>query len=107
MMFNMVFGGEGAGLLNIIMFLIITVFLSGLMVGRTPEIFGKKIEAREIKLATIAMLVHPFVILVPTAIAVVTKTGVSSIANPYLHGFSKCFMPSHPLLRTTVLLSLD
>lgn len=89
MMFNMVFGGKGVGLLNIIMFLIITVFLSGLMVGRTPEIFGKKIEAREIKLATIAMLVHPFVILVPTAIAVATKTGVSSMANPYLHGFSE------------------
>jgi len=89
MMFNMVFGGKGAGLLNIIMFLIITVFLSGLMVGRTPEIFGKKIEAREIKLATTAMLVHPFVILVPTAIAVSTHMGVSSMNNPYLHGFSE------------------
>lgn len=89
MMFNMVFGGKGVGLLNIIMFLIITVFLSGLMVGRTPEIFGKKIEAREIKLATIAMLVHPFVILVPTAIAVATHMGVSSMNNPSLHGFSE------------------
>lgn len=89
MMFNMVFGGKGVGLLNIIMFLIITVFLSGLMVGRTPEIFGKKIEAREIKLATIAMLVHPFIILVPTAIAVVTQMGTSSMLNPYLHGFSE------------------
>ena len=89
MMFNMVFGGKGVGLLNIIMFLIITVFLSGLMVGRTPEIFGKKIEAREIKLATIAMLVHPFLILVPTAIAVTTKMGLSSMNNSYLHGFSE------------------
>ena len=89
MMFNMVFGGKGVGLLNIIMFLLITVFLSGLMVGRTPEIFGKKIEAREIKLATMAMLVHPFVILVPTAIAVATGVGTSSMANPYLHGFSE------------------
>ena len=89
MMFNMVFGGIGVGLLNILMFLIITVFLSGLMVGRTPEIFGKKIESREIKLATAAMLVHPFVILVPTAIAVVTKVGTSSMLNPGLHGFSE------------------
>ena len=89
MMFNLIFGGKGVGLLNIIMFLIITVFLSGLMVGRTPEIFGKKIEAREIKLATVAMLVHPFIILVPTAIAVATKAGTSSILNPGLHGFSE------------------
>lgn len=89
MMFNLVFGGKGVGLLNIILFLIITVFLSGLMVGRTPEIFGKKIEAKEIKLATIAMLVHPFIILVPTAITLMTKTGLSSIANPGLHGVSE------------------
>ncbi|MFD1674083.1 potassium-transporting ATPase subunit KdpA [Alicyclobacillus fodiniaquatilis] len=89
MMFNMVFGGQGVGLLNIIMFMLITVFLSGLMVGRTPEIFGKKIEAKEIKLATTAMLVHPFVILVPTAIAVATHMGVSSMNNSYLHGFSE------------------
>lgn len=89
MMFNMVFGGAGAGLLNIAMFLIITVFLSGLMVGRTPEIFGKKIEAREMKLATAAMLIHPFIILVPTAIAVTTGMGLHSILNPGLHGFSE------------------
>lgn len=89
MMFNSVFGGIGVGLMNILMFMIITVFLSGLMVGRTPEIFGKKIEAREIKLATAAMLVHPFVILVPTAIALMTQTGTSSILNPGLHGFSE------------------
>jgi potassium-transporting ATPase potassium-binding subunit len=89
MMFNLVFGGKGVGLLNILMFLMITVFLSGLMVGRTPEIFGKKIEAREIKLATMAMLVHPFIILVPTAIALVTKAGTSSILNPGLHGLSE------------------
>lgn len=89
MFFNMIFGGKGVGLLNIIMFLIIAVFLSGLMVGRTPEIFGKKIEAREIKLATMAMLVHPFVILIPTALALATKTGTSSILNPGLHGFSE------------------
>ncbi|PWI57549.1 potassium-transporting ATPase subunit KdpA [Sulfoacidibacillus thermotolerans] len=89
MMFNLIFGGKGVGLLNILMFLLITVFLSGLMVGRTPEIFGKKIEAREMKLATVAMLVHPFLILVPTAIAVVTKAGTSSMLNPGLHGFTE------------------
>lgn len=89
MMFNLVFGGKGVGLLNILMFLIITVFLSGLMVGRTPEIFGRKIEAKEIKLATVSMLVHPFIILVPTAIALITKQGTSSILNPGLHGVSE------------------
>jgi K+-transporting ATPase ATPase A chain len=89
MMFNMVYGSLGAGLLNILLFLIITVFLSGLMVGRTPEIFGKKVEAREIKLATAAMLVHPFVILVPTALAVATRMGLLGILNPGLHGFSE------------------
>jgi K+-transporting ATPase ATPase A chain len=89
MMFNLIFGGKGVGLLNIIMFLIITVFLSGLMVGRTPEIFGKKIEVREIKLAMLAMLVHPFIILVPTAIALITTVGTSSILNPGLHGFTE------------------
>jgi len=89
MMFNLIFGGKGVGLLNILLFLIITVFLSGLMVGRTPEIFGKKIEAREIKLATVAMLVHPFIILIPTAIALMTKFGTSSILNPGLHGFTE------------------
>lgn len=89
MMFNVIFGGKGVGLLNILMYLIIAVFLSGLMVGRTPEIFGKKIEAREIKLATLALLVHPFIILVPTAIALITKAGTSSILNPGLHGISE------------------
>lgn len=89
MMFNTIFGGAGAGLLNILMFLVITVFLSGLMVGRTPEIFGKKIEAREIKLATAAMLVHPFIILVPVAIALTIHAGTSSILNPGLHGVSE------------------
>lgn len=89
MMLNLIFGGAGAGILNIIMYLIITVFISGLMVGRTPEIFGKKIESKEIKLATMSLLVHPFLILVATAIAIVTKNGVSSMANPGLHGFSE------------------
>ncbi len=89
MMFNLVFGGKGVGLLNILMFLIITVFLSGLMVGRTPEVFGKKIEAKEIKLATMAMLVHPFLILIPTALFLSTKSGIAMLGNPGLHGLSE------------------
>ncbi|WP_082744181.1 potassium-transporting ATPase subunit KdpA [Alicyclobacillus mali (ex Roth et al. 2021)] len=89
MMFNLIFGGKGVGLLNILMFLIIAVFISGLMVGRTPEIFGKKIEAREMKLATAAMLVHPFVILVPTAIAMALPSARASMGNPGLHGFTE------------------
>ncbi|AEJ41397.1 potassium-transporting ATPase, A subunit [Sulfobacillus acidophilus TPY] len=89
MMLNVVFGGSGVGLINILMFLLITVFLSGLMVGRTPEMFGKKIEAREIKLATVAMLVHPFLILVPTAVALLTPAGLKSLGNPGLHGFTE------------------
>ena len=89
MMLNMIFGSGGAGLLNILMFMIITVFLSGLMVGRTPEFLGKKIQAKEIKLATVAMLVHPFLILVFTAIAVVSKAGLAGIYNPGLHGFTE------------------
>jgi len=89
MMLNVVFGGDGVGLVNILMFLLITVFLSGLMVGRTPEMFGKKIEAREIKLATVAMLVHPFLILVPTAVALLTPAGLKSLGNPGLHGLTE------------------
>jgi K+-transporting ATPase ATPase A chain len=89
MMLNLVFGGKGAGLLNILMMVIITVFVAGLMVGRTPEFLGKKIEAREIKLAVIAMLIHPLIILAPTAFALVHKIGTSSIANPGFHGISE------------------
>jgi len=89
MMFNLIFGGTGVGLLNILLFMIITVFLSGLMVGRTPEIFGKKIEAREIKLATVAMLVHPFIILFPTAFSLLIPAGRDAIFNPGLHGFQE------------------
>jgi len=89
MMFNLIFGGTGVGLLNILLFMIITVFLSGLMVGRTPEIFGKKIEAREIKLATVAMLVHPFIILFPTALSLLIPAGRDAIFNPGLHGFQE------------------
>ena len=69
MMLNNVFGGKGVGLLNGLLYVILTVFICGLMVGRTPEFLGKKIEGKEVKLASIALLIHPVIILVPTAIA--------------------------------------
>lgn len=86
---NTVFGAVGAGLLNIVMFLVLTVFIAGLMVGRTPEIWGKKIEAREIKLASLAMLVHPLIVLVPTALALTNPAARASILNPAFHGLSE------------------
>ncbi len=89
MMLNTVFGGKGAGMLNILMFVIITVFVAGLMVGRTPEFLGKKIERREITLATVAMLIHPILILAPTAFSLVHKIGASSILNTGLHGITE------------------
>lgn len=89
MFLNLVFGGNGAGLVNILMMIVITVFIAGLMVGRTPEFLGKKIESREIKLVVVAMLIHPFLILAPTAYALVHRAGTSSILNPGFHGISE------------------
>ncbi|WP_088072568.1 potassium-transporting ATPase subunit KdpA [Gottfriedia luciferensis] len=89
MMLNNVFGGKGVGLLNGLLYVILTVFICGLMVGRTPEFLGKKIEGKEIKLASIAILIHPLIILVPTAIALAFKGPVSSILNPGFHGLSE------------------
>lgn len=89
MMLNCVFGGDGVGFMNMIMYAILTVFLCGLMVGRTPEFLGKKIEGKEIKLVTLAILIHPFIILMPSALALVTKSGLSGITNPGFHGLSQ------------------
>lgn len=89
MMLNCVFGGKGVGFMNFLLYGILAVFLTGLMVGRTPEIFGKKIERPEIVLASIAILVHPMIILVPTAISVLGSLGLSSLANPGYHGFTE------------------
>lgn len=89
MMLNVVFGGEGVGFMNIIMYAILAVFLSGLMVGRTPEFLGKKIEGREMKLIAIAILVHPFIILIPSAISLISHQGLSAITNPGFHGLSQ------------------
>jgi len=89
MMLNNVFGGKGVGLLNGLLYVILTVFICGLMVGRTPEFLGKKIEAKEVKLASIAILTHPLIILVPTALALAFKGPTASILNPGFHGVSE------------------
>ncbi|MGX6643209.1 potassium-transporting ATPase subunit KdpA [Legionella pneumophila] len=83
------FGGVGSGLYGMLMLVIITVFVAGLMVGRTPEYLGKKIEPYEMKMASIAVLIMPLIVLIATALGSVTTAGVSSIANPGMHGFSE------------------
>lgn len=89
MMLNNVFGGKGVGLLNGLLYLILSVFICGLMVGRTPEFMGKKIEGKEVKLAAIAILTHPLIILAPTAWALIRPESVTSIANQGMHGLSE------------------
>jgi len=86
---EVVFGGAGSGLYGMLMFALIAVFIGGLMVGRTPEYLGKKIESYEVKMASIAVLVPPLLVLVGTAVAVVTPSAVSSVANPAVHGYSE------------------
>jgi len=88
---EVVFGGTGSGLYGMLVFAILAVFISGLMIGRTPEYLGKKIEAHEMKLTSIAILVTPIVVLVGTAIAVLATDGKAGIANPGAHGFSEIF----------------
>ena len=82
-------GGVGTGLYTILIFAILGVFIAGLMIGRTPEYLGKKIESREMKLASIFILTTPFLVLLGTAIAVMTQAGTAGIANPGAHGFSE------------------
>jgi len=89
MMLNIVFGGKGVGLINMLMYAILGVFLCGLMVGRTPEFLGRKIEPREMKLIAVAILAHPFIILAPTAIAFLTDLGHGAITNPGPHGITQ------------------
>jgi K+-transporting ATPase ATPase A chain len=86
---EVIFGGVGSGLYGMIMFAIVAVFVSGLMIGRTPEYLGKKIEAYEMKMAAIAILIPPLVVLGGTAIAVMVDIGKSSVFNPGAHGFSE------------------
>jgi potassium-transporting ATPase potassium-binding subunit len=89
MLGEVVFGGVGSGLYGMIVFVILSVFIAGLMVGRTPEYLGKKIEAYDVKMAMLSVLIFPLVILIFTAISVVAKFGVSSISNPGPHGLSQ------------------
>lgn len=89
MMLNDVFGGVGVGFINLVAYAILTVFLVGMMIGRTPEFLGKKIEAREIKYVMIAVLAHPFCILGFTALAAVWPDAPASLANMGPHGFSE------------------
>lgn len=92
MQINCWFGGVGVGWMNYFAFLIIAVFISGLMVGRTPEFLGKKVEAREMKIATLVVLIHPFLILVGTGIAAAIAAGnpeTGWLNNPSFHGLSE------------------
>jgi len=90
MMTNAFYGGVGAGMLNFFIFIILAVFISGLMVGRTPELLGKKIEGREMKIAMIVALLHPFLILSGTALAAAFPSITSAnLNNPGFHGFSE------------------
>ena len=86
---EVVFGGVGSGLYGMLIFAILAVFIAGLMIGRTPEYLGKKIEAYEMKMTSIAILVTPLLVLAGTAIAVMTDAGKAGIANPGAHGYSE------------------
>jgi K+-transporting ATPase ATPase A chain len=86
---EVIFGGVGSGLSGMLIFVILTVFVAGLMVGRTPEYLGKKIQPYEMKMASFTVLVMPAIVLLSTAVGVVTHMGTDSIANPGAHGFSE------------------
>ncbi|WML35904.1 potassium-transporting ATPase subunit KdpA [Clostridium sp. OS1-26] len=89
MMLNVVFGGKGVGFMNMIMYAMLTVFLCGLMVGRTPEFLSKKLEGREIKLIALAIIIHPFLILMFSALALIVPQGLAGISNPGFHGLTQ------------------
>jgi K+-transporting ATPase ATPase A chain len=86
---EVVFGGVGSGLYGMLMFAIAAVFIAGLMVGRTPEYLGKKIEAYEVKMASLVLLLPPIIVLIGTAVAVLVSPGTSAVGNPGPHGFSE------------------
>lgn len=86
---QMVWGGQGTGTAYLFIYLILTVFLTGLMVGRTPEFLGRKVEKREIVLASVILLVHPIVVLIPSAIALAFPDTLAGISNPTFHGISQ------------------
>jgi potassium-transporting ATPase potassium-binding subunit len=86
---EVIFGGVGSGLYGMFFYIVIAVFIAGLMVGRTPEYLGKKIEARQIKYAAVGALFVPTMVLAMTAVSVVTKAGLESVFNPGAHGFTE------------------
>ena len=86
---EIIFGGVGSGLYGMLVFVIVAVFVAGLMVGRTPEYLGKKIEVFEMKMAALVILIPPLIVLLGTALAVVTDTGTASMRNAGPHGFSE------------------
>src|SRR5437870_10001041 len=86
---EVVYGGVGSGLYGMLMFAIVAVFVAGLMVGRTPEYLGKKIEAYEMKMSSLVILITPALVLIGTSVGVVTAAGKAGIANPGIHGFSE------------------
>lgn len=89
MMMNVVFGGKGVGFMNMALYAMLTVFICGLMIGRTPEYLGKKIEGREMKLIALSIIIHPLLILTASAIAVAVPAGLSGISNEGFHGLSQ------------------
>ncbi|WMJ23591.1 potassium-transporting ATPase subunit KdpA [Paludicola sp. MB14-C6] len=89
MMLNVVFGGKGVGFMNMALYAILTVFICGLLVGRTPEYLGKKIEGKEMKLTALGIIIHPLLILAASAIAVATSAGIAGITNPGYHGLTQ------------------
>jgi K+-transporting ATPase ATPase A chain len=86
---EVVFGGVGSGLYGMIMFVLVAVFVAGLMIGRTPEYLGKKLEAFEMKMASVAILLPPLVVLIGAAVGVLVEAGKAGVANPGAHGFSE------------------
>jgi len=89
MWLNCIFGGKGVGMINLLLFLVIGMFITGQMVGRTPEYLGKKLGGREMKLAMLALLVHPIMILMPTGLFAATNWGLKATSNPGPHGFTQ------------------
>lgn len=89
MWLNVTFGGVGVGLINMFLYIIVGVFICGMMVGRTPEYFNRKVETREMKLALLALLIHPLFILGGTALFALTPWGASTVHNPGAHGFTE------------------
>lgn len=89
MMLNVVFGGIGVGLMNMLIYAVLAVFICGLMIGRTPEYLGKKIEGKEMKLAALCIIIHPLLILGFSALAVSCQQGMEGITNPGFHGLTQ------------------